>query len=257
TARTLDVAEIGPRLADAARIGLGARWAQVLVYDPTGGPGVVLGSSGDVVGPPTLTAPLTRGTLDAGWIECGPRADGAFRGRDRELLVTLCGHAALAIQDACLLSWLAGRLGAGGWRAPVGRGGRSPHPGPGSFRRRRRSGDGSSATCTTGSSSNLSPLSPGCGWRATESNRIREAQTPPSSKSSARHSRPRRTCGSWPEASILRSSSTPDWFRPWRRRSHASRCESRSKPTRLPPAGTVQRSRARPTLSSVRPSSMS
>jgi len=112
TERTLDVAEIGPRLADAARIGLGARWAQVLVYDPTGGPGVVLGSSGDVVGPPTLTAPLTRGTLDAGWIECGPRADGAFRGRDRELLVTLGGQAALAIQNASLISELAGRVDA-------------------------------------------------------------------------------------------------------------------------------------------------
>lgn len=110
TERTLDVAEIGPRLADAVRVGLGARWARVLVRDPAGQPGITLGSSGDVEGPPALTAPLTRGTLEVGWIECGPAEDGGYRRREHELLATLGHQAALAIQNAGLMSELAGRF---------------------------------------------------------------------------------------------------------------------------------------------------
>jgi len=110
TERTLDFAEIGPRLANAARAGMGARWAQVLVNRGPWREEVVLASSGEVNGQPALAAPLIRGEEVVGRIECGPRTAGAFNERDGEILAALGRQAALAIQNAALTSELAGRL---------------------------------------------------------------------------------------------------------------------------------------------------
>jgi signal transduction histidine kinase len=113
TERTLDVNEIGPRLADAARQGMGARWARVVVREePSTGQLLVLGSSGDVNGSAVLVAPLVRGEEDVGAIECGPKLNGDYRSRDREVLFTLGRQAALAIQNAGLTAELVRRIAA-------------------------------------------------------------------------------------------------------------------------------------------------
>ncbi|MDR0358205.1 MAG: GAF domain-containing sensor histidine kinase [bacterium] len=105
TERTLDVTEIGPRLAGAARDGMGARWAQVVV-----GEGSVLGFSGEIDGPPALVVPIVRAEEEIGAIECGPKVDGRYTGRDGEVLATLARQAALAIQNAGLTAELVRRV---------------------------------------------------------------------------------------------------------------------------------------------------
>jgi len=113
TQRTLDVNEIGPRLADAARQGMGARWARVVVRDESSTEQrVVLGTSGDVHGSAVLVAPLLRGEQEAGAIECGPKLEGDYGSRDHEVLSTLGRQAALAIQNAGLTAELLRRIAA-------------------------------------------------------------------------------------------------------------------------------------------------
>jgi signal transduction histidine kinase len=75
-------------------------------------PGTVLGSSGEVDGSPVLLAPLVRGEEEVGAIECGPKVDGAYSSRDREVLFTLGRQAALAIHNAGLTAELVRRIAA-------------------------------------------------------------------------------------------------------------------------------------------------
>ncbi|MBO0681616.1 MAG: GAF domain-containing sensor histidine kinase [Candidatus Dormibacteraeota bacterium] len=107
TQQTLEVTEIGPRLAGAAREGMGAQWALVLVGDSS-----VLGVSGEVNGPAALSAPIVRREERIGAVECGPRMDGGYTRRDAEVLSTLARQAALAIQNAGLTAELVRRVDA-------------------------------------------------------------------------------------------------------------------------------------------------
>jgi signal transduction histidine kinase len=49
-----------------------------------------------------MTVPLAYGESISGRLECGPRSEGRYRERDRELLMTLARQAALAIHNARL-----------------------------------------------------------------------------------------------------------------------------------------------------------
>lgn len=104
TERTLDVEEIGPRLAEAARAGLRARWARVLFRSE------VLAQAGEAAGSPALSAPLVRDGQEVGRIEAGPRTEGGYGARDAEVLATLGRQAALAIHNAGLASELQQRV---------------------------------------------------------------------------------------------------------------------------------------------------
>jgi signal transduction histidine kinase len=110
TERTVAVEEIGPRLAAAARAGLGARWVRVHVPSDIGGGPSLLGAAGEPSGPVALSAPLVRDGENVGWIECGPRSEGAYSGRDRDVLATLGRQAALAIHNAGLNAELLRRV---------------------------------------------------------------------------------------------------------------------------------------------------
>jgi signal transduction histidine kinase len=59
---------------------------------------------------PALAVPLIHGQEHVGSIECGPKEEGTFQARDRELLATLGRQAALAIRNAALAAELAERL---------------------------------------------------------------------------------------------------------------------------------------------------
>ena len=90
---------------------MAAEWTRVVMGDASpGAGGLVLGSSGDPSGPAVLTVPLIRGKEVIGAIECGPRSEGDYRDRDRDVLATLGRQAALAIQNAGLPVDLARQL---------------------------------------------------------------------------------------------------------------------------------------------------
>lgn len=111
TEHAIDVGEIGPRLADAARRGMGARWARVVVDGvSTRTPELVLGLSGSFDGPIALAAPLVHRNQPIGAIECGPKLEGGYTERDAEVLRTLGRQAALAIQNAGLNAELLRRI---------------------------------------------------------------------------------------------------------------------------------------------------
>jgi signal transduction histidine kinase len=83
---------------------------RVHVPSDTGAGPSLLGAAGEPSGPVVLSAPLVRDNEDVGWIECGPRTEGAYSGRDRDILTTLGRQAALAIHNAGLNAELLRRV---------------------------------------------------------------------------------------------------------------------------------------------------
>jgi signal transduction histidine kinase len=107
--------EVAPRVAATVRLGLRTRWVRVCVerrtsegtsLEPIGADGIGLHEPAS----PALSVPLTHADKQIGIIECGPKEEGAFQARDRELLATLGRQAALAIRNAGLAAELAERL---------------------------------------------------------------------------------------------------------------------------------------------------
>jgi signal transduction histidine kinase len=99
-----------PRLAEAVREGLGARWVRVSVPGEGGTwPHDARATAGTPDGDPELCQDLRRGEQVIGRIECGPK-DGGYTGEDRQLLATLGGQAAPAIANVGLATQLGERL---------------------------------------------------------------------------------------------------------------------------------------------------
>lgn len=88
-------------LAETARRALDAKWARVVISgeEPIT---AVAGAPRTIPAAPELTVPLTYGESISGRLECGPRSEGRYRERERELLMTLARQAALAIHNARL-----------------------------------------------------------------------------------------------------------------------------------------------------------
>jgi signal transduction histidine kinase len=108
--RSIDLADLMPRLAEAVREGLGARWVRVSV--PGEGatwPADTQACAGIPDGPPEVCQDLRRGDQVIGRIECGPK-DGGYTAEDRQLLATLGGQAATAIANVALAAQLSERL---------------------------------------------------------------------------------------------------------------------------------------------------
>jgi signal transduction histidine kinase len=109
--RSIEPSELMPRLADAVRDGLGARWVRVSVAGegstwPPGGQS----TAGTPDGAAEVSQDLRRGAQLIGRIECGPK-DGGYTAEDRQLLATLSGQAATAIANVALAAQLSERLG--------------------------------------------------------------------------------------------------------------------------------------------------
>lgn len=114
-ARTFDVVELAPRIADTVRHGLDLRWARVLLEigeDPStfAQPAGAVGIKLDDPASPVVTVPLLHGDERLGAIECGPKREGRFADRDHELLASLARQAALGIHNARLAAELSARL---------------------------------------------------------------------------------------------------------------------------------------------------
>lgn len=88
-------------LAETARRALDAKWARVVISgeQPIR---AMAGAPSTALAGPDLTVPLAYGDSLSGRLECGPRSEGRYRERDRELLMTLARQAALAIHNARL-----------------------------------------------------------------------------------------------------------------------------------------------------------
>lgn len=102
--KTVDLAELLPRLASTVRAGLRAEWVRVsLVGDR---PEVWLeeprGTAGVPEGEPALVQELRHGEELVGVIECGPRLEGSYDDADRQLVATLSRQAATAIANVRL-----------------------------------------------------------------------------------------------------------------------------------------------------------
>jgi hypothetical protein len=92
--QTIDSRQLAGVLASAVRRGLGVQWARVVMlrqpgsatgWEPVAADGIELLASS----PASATAPLVNGQTRVGMLECGPKVDGVFMQKDRELLVTL------------------------------------------------------------------------------------------------------------------------------------------------------------------------
>lgn len=110
-----DLAELAPRIADAVRHGLDLTWTRVqlafkageeTILQPAGAVGIGL----DEQPIAAMSVPLVHGDDRVGIIECGPRVEGDFTRRDRQLLAALARQAALAIRNARLAAELSARL---------------------------------------------------------------------------------------------------------------------------------------------------
>jgi signal transduction histidine kinase len=89
-------------LAATVRQALDAKWARVVILGAT--PTVAIDGTPDTE--VALTSPLVHGDEVSGRVECGPRSEGRYGERDRELLTTLTRQAALAIRNAGLVTEL-------------------------------------------------------------------------------------------------------------------------------------------------------
>jgi signal transduction histidine kinase len=103
---TLERDALAEAIAATAREGLGARWARV---DLDGAPSALAGDPrpGE---PAALSAPLVNAGEAFGEIHCGASAFGRVYTRERELLSTLAGQAALALHNARLAAELRERF---------------------------------------------------------------------------------------------------------------------------------------------------
>jgi signal transduction histidine kinase len=106
-----DLHELIPRVAGTVREGLNVAWVRVSLQQ-----GAFLEVAGaeaidlHTPGTPSATAPLVHSGEQLGMIECGPKLDGSFGEKDRELLASLSRQAALAVRNARLADELAARL---------------------------------------------------------------------------------------------------------------------------------------------------
>jgi signal transduction histidine kinase len=108
--QSIDLAELMPRLADALRVGLGARWVRVSLPGEAGAwPAEAQTTAGTPLGSAELTQDLRRAGQVIGRIECGP-SDGSYTTEDRDLLATLSGQAATALANVGLTTQLSERL---------------------------------------------------------------------------------------------------------------------------------------------------
>jgi signal transduction histidine kinase len=108
--QSIDLVELMPRLADAVRVGLDARWVRVSLPSEGGTwPPDAQVTAGTPVGGAELTQDLCRGGQVIGRMECGPR-DGGYTAEDRDLLETLSGQAATALANVGLTTQLSERL---------------------------------------------------------------------------------------------------------------------------------------------------
>jgi signal transduction histidine kinase len=89
-------------LAATVRQALDAKWARVVILGAT--PSVAVDGAPDTGA--ALISPLVHGDEISGRVECGPRSEGRYGERDRELLTTLTRQAALAIRNAGLVTEL-------------------------------------------------------------------------------------------------------------------------------------------------------
>jgi signal transduction histidine kinase len=88
-------------LAETARRALDATWARVVISGEQPITAIAAASSTSPAAP-ELAVPLAYGESISGRLECGPRSEGRYRERDRELLMTLARQAGLAIHNAQL-----------------------------------------------------------------------------------------------------------------------------------------------------------
>jgi signal transduction histidine kinase len=106
--RSVQVSDLGPTLAGAARSALGARWVRISLLhgealEPIGfdgaDPGVPLMAE--------LVVPLGREDQLMGVIECGPGPDGEYSTKDEELLRTIGRQVTVAVENAAMAAELA------------------------------------------------------------------------------------------------------------------------------------------------------
>jgi signal transduction histidine kinase len=112
---TIQPQDMAPRMAAVIRQGLGVTWVRVAVrrrvgersaLDPVGAAGIDLHADAS----PVATAALIQGDDQVGIIECGPKEEGQFDARDREILASLGRQAALAMHNARLTTELQERI---------------------------------------------------------------------------------------------------------------------------------------------------
>jgi signal transduction histidine kinase len=102
-----------PELADVVRLGLGLRWARVLLEPGSAGSAPLAAAAGigvDDPAEPALVVPLNHPGGVLGRIECGHRPDEPLLAEDRALLGHLAGQAAAAVRNLRLAAELADRL---------------------------------------------------------------------------------------------------------------------------------------------------
>jgi len=88
-------------LAQTARRALDAKWARVVISGEQPITAVAATPSA-IPAAAALAVPLSYGDSVSGRLECGPRSEGRYHERDRDLLMTLARQAALAIHNAQL-----------------------------------------------------------------------------------------------------------------------------------------------------------
>src|SRR5262245_45107265 len=112
---TVDVSELGMRLAVTIRSALGLRWVRISTHrqggvpaalDPVGWDGIAPAEAGCA----EAIVPLAHGAELVGVIECGAKVRGELTETDRDLLATLARQAALALRNARLAADLGDQL---------------------------------------------------------------------------------------------------------------------------------------------------
>ncbi len=105
-----DPAEIAATLAEAARQGVRAEWASVIIGEARATAATGSTESIDADRAPSLAVPLTADGVGRVEIACGPREIGSYSARDRRVLETLARTAALAAANAALSADLAAKV---------------------------------------------------------------------------------------------------------------------------------------------------
>ena len=112
---TLDVDELGPRLASTVRSSLHLRWVRVwtrrrggdsILLEPIGWDGIEPAVSAEA----DAVVPLEHADDLVGVIECGPKIEGRLDQRDHDLLAALARQAALGLRNARLAADLTDQL---------------------------------------------------------------------------------------------------------------------------------------------------